>query len=105
MRLLGLRLQRYGEWIRLVRDEGRRIGVRALARQMLLAARGGLVERSIWRERMRACAGCPIYDRRRHACRNGELGCGCWMPLKAMFQGPQCWGRARVPDGLFGHRV
>ena len=105
IRMFGLRFNRRFEWLALVKAEGRRVGWGSVLVSVAKAARIATVGRSVWRQRMRDCAACPIYDRRRHACRNGKLGCGCWMPLKAMFRGPQCWGRSVLPDGAFGqHR-
>lgn len=80
--------------------------VRDLLVSMLMASRGGLTDRTTWRNRMRACHGCIVYDRARHSCRDTMglgTGCGCWMPLKAMFRGPQCWVRVISPDGPYGH--
>ena len=104
MKIFGLKLARYRQWLRVVRDEGRRVGLRALVASIAETLRHGTVSRATWQTRMRDCARCPVYDRPRRTCRRGNLGCGCYMPLKAAFKGPQCWGRRFVPNGPFGHR-
>ncbi len=51
----------------------------------------------IWRERMRACYNCPIFDKTRKTCRpfdKSVLGCGCYVPYKALVKN-HCWGRER----------
>lgn len=104
--LLGLKWRRYREWAAVVAQEGRSIKIYVLIRMVLSALAGGLVSRREWRARMRACMRCPIYDRARHACRDTYgrgTGCGCWMPIKAMFRGNQCWVREIEPDGPYGH--
>ena len=43
--------------------------------------------RKRWRYAMRRCWKCPIYDRELKRCRpwdGHELGCGCYMPFKAL---------------------
>lgn len=101
----GLKPSRYTQWLRVVRDEGRKIGLRGLIVAFVASARGGRVDRSVYRRRLRECAECPVYDVSRRACRNGTLGCGCYMPIKAAFKGNQCWGRGILPGGPFGHSV
>jgi hypothetical protein len=61
----------------------------------------GMVDRRIWRIRVKACHRCPIYDPVMKRCRprNGsKLGCGCYVPYLAMevrpYKGyPGCWAR------------
>lgn len=43
--------------------------------------------RKRWRYSMRRCWKCPLYDRELKRCRpwdGHELGCGCYMPFKAL---------------------
>ncbi len=67
---------------------------------------GGVSKRS-WRQRIgRGCGSCAIYDRARHACRDTAgrgLGCGCWMPVKALVRDPRaaCW-RVGIGDKVAG---
>ena len=90
---------RMQEWMAVVRNEGRRLGIGALARILAKAAlkrlaRGKTAGRA-WRARIRACSTCPVYNRALHACRDDaglNLGCGCWMPAKASDRGATCWG-------------
>lgn len=50
------------------------------------------VSRAQWRRRMFACYRCPIYRRASRTCgQEGVIGCGCSMPLKALFRQSQCW--------------
>lgn len=56
-----------------------------------------------YRQRLLICSHCPIFDRALKRCRNGERGCGCYIPFKALApvngwlreQGEEgCWGLA-----------
>jgi|SRR5690625_1782583 len=62
----------------------------------------GRVSRVEWRRRMRACSVCPVYDRRLRRCRpevGSSLGCGCWMPGKALYRGAGCWLDENFEEG------
>ena len=77
---------------------------------MLRALLTGPVPRSVWRQRIRTCQRCPIYDRVHKACRvisprGARLGCGCYVPFKALSASPYegdggrgCWGRATMGE-------
>lgn len=61
----------------------------------------GRVGRAVWRERMRACARCPVYARDWKQCRLGEHGCGCYAPFVALVKAPYpagCWWREFVNE-------
>lgn len=57
---------------------------------------------SVWRERMRACYNCPIFNKDRKTCRpfpDSVMGCGCYTPYKALVKS-QCWGKDRFGDNF-----
>ena len=82
--------------------------------KMTRAVLSGPVPREVWRNRMRVCAKCPVYDRLNKACmkrtENGtKLGCGCYSPYSALTAAPYfegCWARAVgvVTEGWPAHR-
>lgn len=103
-RIAGLRLSRIGEWLAVLRSEGRRAGAGgwgSIAWHLAAAALSIGVTRRKWMGRIMTCHRCPIYDRGSRACRNGDLGCGCYCPLKAMAKGP-CWIRERTGSDTVG---
>lgn len=94
MTVLGLKPARYVEWWTVVHEEALTLSWRRVLWAMLRAVirsfcRIGNTRASLtWRQRMRKCARCPIYDRGLHRCRpftGSPVGCGCWMPGKAAF--------------------
>lgn len=95
---MGLKLRRYRQWLEVVREEGRELSwldvAIALLKGALVAFRNGARERELWRSRVRICYRCPVYDRGMRRCRpytGSPLGCGCWVPLIALFK-DRCWG-------------
>jgi hypothetical protein len=80
-----------------------------LARLLLVAVRlsrrwpdvrllfGPRVSRALWRRRMRTCLRCPLFEPGTYRCAAlvgfREMGCGCSMPVKALFKKSTCWGR------------
>ena len=88
--LLRFKLSHWLQWLRVLRIERRSIRPISLLRSV---ARG-VASKMVWIRRMRDCRPCPIYDRSLRRCRPNDgspLGCGCWMPLKAMFADSECW--------------
>ncbi len=81
-------------WARAVRMTRRPVPWLA---QLRLLVTGRKVDRKRWRERMRTCQRCVIYDRvnRRCSARIGlrDMGCDCSMPIKALFDKSTCWAR------------
>lgn len=65
--------------------------------------------------RMSACARCPIFFRPLRTCgtpifkKDADLGCFCYMPLKARLSNATCWSRDKGvkdygwPDELIEH--
>lgn len=52
------------------------------------------------KRRLRACQGCPVYDKSLKRCRpftGAPWGCGCYVPYIALGDKP-CWARGRLPD-------
>lgn len=109
-RVFGIKRKRLPEWRAVLRQEGHNAGWPRTARSLAVAAfwalRRGKVAGNVWKARIRDCRACPIYDRKRRACRDTHglgAGCGCWMPLKAWFN-PSCWLRERGTPTGFGHK-
>lgn len=56
----------------------------------------------VWRERIRKCYVCPIFDRDRKTCRpfpKSAMGCGCYVPYKALVK-KHCWGRDKFGENF-----
>jgi hypothetical protein len=114
IRTFGLSPKRLIEWLIVLKTE-RRLFLNpkttlSLAFYALSALWTGLrtpkAQKSIlWRARMGACALCPVYDHRLHACRYDQLGCGCYMPFKSLAKSDTCWIRQVDPNSKFGHKA
>lgn len=98
-----MKLKRLKEWLTVMREERVQVNVWKIVK----ALTRGRVTRAQWRERMRVCGKCPIYDRTQHKCRFQDLGCGCWVPAMGWMREPYrgengrgCWGRAVVGEGF-----
>jgi hypothetical protein len=60
--------------------------------------------RATWRKKMKVCLKCPIYDPELRRCRpydGSGLGCGCYVPYMALFQG-ECWADEEIPEEGLG---
>ncbi len=112
--------KRLPEWIsalRRARGEGAPIPWLAMLRGIAFP-----VPRSVWRERLRhGCFQCPLFDREGYICRGvmgpmKGIGCGCFVPFKALSPEPYekwlpteprigCYGRAKFgfPFGWPGY--
>lgn len=95
--------RRIPQWLSVVRLERSSLSLRAILR----ALRSGPVPRAVWRQRLRTCWQCPIYNRATRACRRHHegrpLGCGCYVPWKALTAAPYpdgCWGREVMGETL-----
>lgn len=108
MKILGFKLERYWEWRGAVLEAAGRGGFGRAAWRMVVGLWSGKVGRREWRERMRfGCGVCPLNQGR--VCMvvdgNRELGCGCYVPFKAMVRAPYaggCWAREYRPESGFG---
>jgi hypothetical protein len=90
-----LHLRRLTEWRRAVVSAGRTLSWWAMARALL----SGTVPRAIWRQRIRVCGKCPVYRPETRTCGGSEprMGCGCYVPFKALAAEPYpggCWVRS-----------
>lgn len=106
--LVGFKLSRIQEWMAVVKTEGRvipwpRIAFALGAGVLTL---GGVGKRR-WRGRMKACMWCPVYNREAKACRpfaGSPIGCGCYMPFKALTRKNACWAQTVKPGGPWGFK-
>lgn len=85
-----------------------------MIRRMLKLGRHKTTPRPIWRQRLRACRTCPVYDKTHRTCGNnqglitfalksGETGCapnGCGCPagIKASYPEQDCYFASVVSD-------
>ena len=102
----GMKQKRIGEWLEVVREEGRTVGYFSVGWSMLRGVWGvGGVGRAEWWHRVFRCQRCPLYDRGMRRCRpwsGSKLGCGCYVPFLALSRRPYaggCWGRTYLPRG------
>jgi hypothetical protein len=103
VRFCGFGVKRVREWLAVIRSEGLSSSLRGILAVGWKVLFGG-VNRSRFRARIRRCSKCPIYDPVLKKCRpypGSELGCGCYVPFKALiripYRGPAgegCWGDA-----------
>jgi len=89
-------------WLVAMRREGHGRRILRVGCLLLLDAvrRLPLVTPHRWRSRMRSCARCPIFHRGTWRCRQGNLGCGCCVPVKFLFRHHTCWARENEIIGL-----
>jgi hypothetical protein len=118
MRLLGFDFKRrLGEWVVVLRLEGRKVSLSGKCAMIWGIILGGLkvtlgigggVSRKQWRERMRICRKCPIADWEIKRCRpysGSALGCGCFLPFLGLEAKPfekGCWGKQNLPERGIG---
>ena len=116
-----MKLKRMSEWWRVVKfeaglegkewwkwgeeEQGRLMEILMRVAKGLLMGEG-VVDRRVWRERMRRCGRCPVYARDWKQCLlvDGEerYGCGCYVPFKALVRAPYgkgCWWKEHVGEG------
>lgn len=101
-RILKIELRHLREWRAVLREEFREGSVL----KMIRAICTGRVSLRTWRQRMRICARCPIYDRELRRCRGPVFvpdtpppGCGCYVVFTALTKRPYpagCWGRSAL---------
>lgn len=93
--LFGLKFRRFIEWTRDIKAE--KPGVDEFYHMGLLALKAMLrpISSKAYRHRLTTCYRCPVFNRKLKSCRNGENGCGCYTPYKAL--GPvDCWLREQT---------
>lgn len=93
--------KRIAEWQTVMAHKGVEVSVLALLRAIL----SGPVPADVWRDRMRICMRCPVYNRDLKACMQRHplepdriLGCGCYTPFKALTAAP-------YPRGCFARQI
>lgn len=97
--------RRFPEWLAALREEQRTAG-RVPWLTMARAVMSGVVPRRVWRQRIRTCYACPVFNKEMLTCRGvpaqiAHLGCGCYVPFEALSAEPYvggCWGRASIGD-------
>jgi hypothetical protein len=92
--------RRIPEWRAALAEERRTAG-RVPWWTMLKAILQGTVPRHIWRERIKVCLQCPLYNPAGRLCKSTHprflgTGCGCYIPFSALSPNP-------YGDGCFGH--
>jgi len=56
-----------------------------------------------WRSRIQICYKCPIFNKDLKTCRpfpKSIMGCGCYVPYKALVNRGHCWGRKKMGDNF-----
>lgn len=97
--IFGLKWKRLPEWLRDLKAEGP--GVDELWHMTVLACKAIRypISRQAYIHRMFICHRCPVFNRKLKSCRNGEMGCGCYTPYKALAP-VDCWLRESGADLL-----
>jgi len=102
IRVLGLKVERFKEWVQVVHGEGLRVPWGLLFLDLVKGMLGvRKIPFRVYYARLRKCYDCPIYDPFRRKCRsiyNPSLGCGCYVPYKCMVKNG-CWAWEKS-DGL-----
>ena len=88
--MFGLKYGRVIEWIKDVRAE--KPGINELFHMAIMSVRAAFtpVSKKEYFHRMYVCHHCPIFNKIRKSSRNGEQGCGCYTPYKAIAP-VDCW--------------
>lgn len=109
VKLFGLKLKRYQQWLQVVKEAGRTMPYHVMIGQMYRAirrtSRDNKVRRRLWRAHIKTCSGCVLYEPRVYRCGLDDqpsLGCRCYMPFKAAAPGP-CWIKQQFPNSPFGY--
>lgn len=96
----GLKPTRVKEWLTVLTEGDRKPGLKGWLEMARLLAVGLLNPRKQrWHARLRVCQTCPVYDRDLKRCQpytGSPLGCGCYMPFKAIAG--TCWLKDRGLD-------
>lgn len=103
--LFRLKIKRLAEWSRDLSAEKPGLSEFHLMGKLLLKAalsgRSLAVGRHNYFQRLLTCHRCPVFDRKLKRCRNGERGCGCYMPFKALAP-VSGWLRETGQKGCWG---
>ena len=93
----------FKEWLTVLKIEARRASVPAIIAMVwhiAVSLVGIRFNDKQYRDRIYKCKHCPIFEPKNLSCRNGDLGCGCYVPFKALVKS-DCWGRQKI-GGDFG---
>ena len=94
--LFGLKWKRFSEWLCDLKAEKPGLIEFYLMSKLMLkiffVPRTFEYARKNYFQRLLICHRCPIFDKRLKRCRKGELGCGCYVPFKALAP-VDCWLR------------
>lgn len=107
MKIIGFKPQRFREWKIVLDEELKRASLFELLTHMALVAFKGLPHlgrnRRLWRDKMRTCLKCPIFDPSLHRCGPGgsPLGCRCYTPFLALFK-TTCYADEHLPEEHIG---
>lgn len=86
--LFSLKWKRLFEWFSDLREEKPGISefylMGKLMLKIFLYPRALSIKRKVYFRRLWICHHCPVFDRKLKRCRNGEDGCGCYLPFKAL---------------------
>lgn len=90
--------KRFTEWRRVMAQKDIKVSWLTLARALLT----GPVPPDVWRDRIRTCLQCELYNPDLKACfkklaDGRSVGCGCYIPFKAFTANPYgdgCWGHS-----------
>jgi len=111
IRIFGLKLKRYRQWLQVVREAGRTMPYHVMVRQMIRALLRTSLDnrkrRRLWRKHMKICGSCVLFEPRQHRCGPTlypALGCRCYMPFKAAAPGP-CWIKEHFPENQGGYEI
>ena len=103
--LFNLKVKRFREWLADIRAEQpgpvEFYAMGKLMAKILIYPRSFAQARRNYRQRLLICSHCPIFDRKLKRCRNGEDGCGCYIPFKALTP-VNGWLREQGKAGCWG---
>lgn len=86
---MGLKPKQYLTWLKVLLLERGNYGVF----QLLMLGFKLRRNKKLWRNRLRECVRCPLYDRRYKTCGSPgtDVGCHCFLPMKAALPEARCW--------------
>lgn len=88
--LFGLKYKRFIAWCKDIWIEKPGIKELFLMSRMAIRALISPIPKHVYLQRLTICEHCLIFNHATKACRNGERGCGCYVPYKALAR-VQCW--------------
>ena len=103
----------FAEWRAVLREEALSTHPLKLAASLIAAAAWGVfvgpkTRREYERRIFRVCPECPVYDPALKRCRpvtGSNVGCGCYIPLLAIFTHKSCFIDEHYPEAGLGWRT